>query len=335
MPTFHPVVIATCARRLAAALLLCLYALSSAYASPRLLWVGGAGLPALHSSSGQPLADGYSVCVGTLSEGFDPADAGDVNALADSWITLEDVTTRTESGYPGSFAGSSDCAAFSGKAIYLLVRRTRDGSLDADDWSNVVEYGLYGSSQESWTFPSVGIPPPGNTRMVDSREINQAWHGSLKEGVILLEPNLLASDAQRAFAQWQDSAFSQAVAANARAAQEDPDGDGLVNLMEFAMSLCPNSCDSPAKSLRKQSSIPRGTFGEGAPALSEELVYTFTRRTDVPGLLLRAEVSYDLQHWDAGVTEIIIESNGATQTIEARAVMKPTGTFFRLRSDLN
>ena len=88
------------------------------------------------------------------------------------------------------------------------------------------------------------------------------------------------------YAAWVAQAFAPDPAAADTALAADPDGDGLSNLLEFALQSAPlRPSGSPLER--------EGTGGGG------ELEFSYTVRQDIPGLKARLEHSLDLRTWDA------------------------------------
>jgi len=124
---------------------------------------------------------------------------------------------------------------------------------------------------------------------------------------------------------WQVAHFGSTLAANAASAQ-DPDGDGMSNLYEFAFNSNPNIFSSKSQRLE---------FG------SDKLL--LTRRT-----ASGANLTYTLQEssslvangWTTvtGATEVVVSTSGNFETVE---IAKPAGwvsgarNFLRLKVSMN
>jgi len=105
--------------------------------------------------------------------------------------------------------------------------------------------------------------------------------------------------------------------------EDDPDGDGMPNLLEFATGQHPLNSTTPVQS------FTRGTGGE--------CVFTYQRAKAAvaDGLLFTVQhnASLDPGGWSSlGVTETILSDDGTLQLIEATAPA-PTGSacFMRLQ----
>ena len=102
----------------------------------------------------------------------------------------------------------------------------------------------------------------------------------------------------------------------------DPDGDGVTNLIEYALGLNPNSADV-----------------SGLPAVGQTngfLTLTFTRVNSAIDITYIPEVGGDLINWNSGpsfVSQSVLASNSVFQTIQARDLIPPsaaTSRFIRL-----
>ncbi|MFT6178568.1 MAG: hypothetical protein ACJA1W_000909 [Akkermansiaceae bacterium] len=103
--------------------------------------------------------------------------------------------------------------------------------------------------------------------------------------------------------------------------EDDPDGDGISNLFEFALTMDPTIADS------ELFPVPAYDRGENA------LTVTFTRNFFDPTEFAQVvEVSSDLKNWEAGpsaVTESILTSQNNMQTL--RAVDQTSASIARTR----
>lgn len=134
------------------------------------------------------------------------------------------------------------------------------------------------------------------------------------------------------FAHWQASRFGLAdlqLANAAGAAQSDPDGDGVVNLLEYAFGM------NPFVSSR-----------EGLPKLewendngSRKLVFRYRRLLGNHGLSYVAETSHTLEPWInaasvwTGEEEVLANPDGISETITRRKPMADPqhAEFFRMK----
>lgn len=140
------------------------------------------------------------------------------------------------------------------------------------------------------------------------------------------EPWDLALDlASRTYGDWRTRFFSAGAAA--AGPNDDADGDGAVNLLEYALGTHPN----------KSTSVPRLS----AERLSEGAAMRYTRRR-ASNLSYRVEVSTDLVVWhynDGGGVTWVVHTSPTPLAPELESVAAQRGpalagatrTFFRLR----
>lgn len=109
----------------------------------------------------------------------------------------------------------------------------------------------------------------------------------------------------------------------------DPDGDGVPNLLEYALDLDPHSAN-----VQGQPTVGTLTLGQNS-----YLTLTYTRVTAATGLTYTPQVSGDLQTWnsDKGAVVAVSTANnadGLTQTVVVRDGIPISGggpRFLRLR----
>lgn len=90
---------------------------------------------------------------------------------------------------------------------------------------------------------------------------------------------------------------------------EDPDGDGLPNLAEYAFGSNPLDANSGARPV--VSMVQAG--------VDQFLAVTYSRPTSTSDVTYVVEVSSDLQTWNSGATTVISDfTQGATQTVTTR-----------------
>ena len=90
---------------------------------------------------------------------------------------------------------------------------------------------------------------------------------------------------------------------------DDPDYDGVVNLLEFALGLNPSQVDID--------SLPKLTLESG------QFVFRFTRPNYLTGITYTVQTSTDLITWTASATAPSIESS--TSTADTLKLTLPTG----------
>jgi hypothetical protein len=123
---------------------------------------------------------------------------------------------------------------------------------------------------------------------------------------------------------WRFSKFTSAELADVGLSgdEADFDGDGIRNLMEYALGLEPKTAVTAG--------LPTASFQPGG-----ELALSYTRVKSATDITYIPEVGNDLGAWNSGVafTSVVQTSdNGATETITVKSLIAPAaGQFMRLR----
>jgi hypothetical protein len=120
------------------------------------------------------------------------------------------------------------------------------------------------------------------------------------------------------FRQWQVNNFG-AQANNSQISDPNacPSGDGIVNLVKYALGLDPNVSTS-----------------EGMPILSRDgsnLSLSYNKVACATNIVMAVEWSTDLVNWStAGVTTTVLSDDGITQEIRSSVPAGTTSKFLRL-----
>jgi hypothetical protein len=119
---------------------------------------------------------------------------------------------------------------------------------------------------------------------------------------------------------WRQTHFDSTANSGNAADGADPDGDGLKNLLEYALNLPPNAASRAPAALQ---------------AAGGNLEYTYTRGTAAynGGTTFQVEWSDDLTTWfTTGVVESLISDDGTQQQVKATLPAGSGGRrFVRLR----
>ena len=160
-----------------------------------------------------------------------------------------------------------------------------------------------------------GTPAQSGTFNVSISAVNAGGTGSATLTIMVQTP----------FAEWQERYFTSAELSNPAVSgpSATPAGDGITNLMKFALGLNPNT---------------NGTAGLPTVSMTEVggsqfLTLTYTKSVAADDVTYTVEVSSDLQTWFAGsaYTATVSTSNdagAATQTVVVRD-LTPTGDAAR------
>jgi hypothetical protein len=129
----------------------------------------------------------------------------------------------------------------------------------------------------------------------------------------------------RNFGEWRAAWFPNNTADLDAFGQEDPDEDGIPNLLEYAFDLDPTQVD-----VSRAGALPRGFTASGWAGVS------FRPRPGASDLVYQVEVSDDLFHWRDGaqdVAPVTLAPGDAGQTAYATRFTpdSPKHQFFRVR----
>ncbi len=175
---------------------------------------------------------------------------------------------------------------------------------------------------KTWTLDQA-VSVPGNLTILGS--VNTSGFGLAVNGTIAVGDGATISNVAGSIGYLQRSGpvlpGASYLIANAANDLADPDGDSVVNLMEFELGMDP-SVDSRA-------GLPQVTRVAG------HLTLSYSTPTGVSGVTGVVEVSGDLVHWDSGVgfTEVMSDttSNGI-RTVVTRDVSTSAGRYIRFKA---
>jgi len=125
------------------------------------------------------------------------------------------------------------------------------------------------------------------------------------------------------FAEWRALLFPQDSRGLELFGQEDPDGDGIPNLFEYAFALDPHRADADSAM-----ALPHMTVNSRGPGIA------FRQRTAARDLQYRLEASSNLILWvdDSGETERSgLDAGGQTHFQTKSSGENPAMRFFRIR----
>jgi hypothetical protein len=108
------------------------------------------------------------------------------------------------------------------------------------------------------------------------------------------------------FEAWRERNFTAAQLNNWSVSGDaaNPSGDGIPNLMKYALGLTPNKTASSGLPVLGQVSVSGKTY----------LTLTFTDQAALTDIAYTVQVSSDLQTWQSGTSYAVRTDNGTTNT---------------------
>jgi hypothetical protein len=199
-----------------------------------------------------------------------------------------------------------------------------DGLVDRDKYLNRRDYELSrrtDSGERSYRLASNSVNttlPPGRVAMIVSSN-NLSDHPLARQ----YHEDLFSTPASLSTLQsWRKEHFGSVVGEGRAHEEEDPDHDGLTNLMEFALGSAPLLSDPDYAGLRANPTAELLHF--------EHRINTAATSSGVAAVV---EWSDDMQIWQSeGVTTEVLDTQGQLQTLRHTLPKGPAGRrFLRLR----
>jgi hypothetical protein len=274
--------------RVAAAATLLLAGAARLAAAPASITINvhaGPGEPVLSDATGALLAAGAQVRVGWLDAGFDVAGQGwNPAAVGAAFHELGRTQVRAIFGESGRFAGgiSAEAGEAAGRAITLWIVQTSGDAL-AGAYSNIVAHALVTSSAAHWRFPDPALLPPHNATTLAFGEATQVVLGAAVGGGT---SGVQLARSGRGYSTWSATAFT--AGETRTAAGDDPDGDGVSNLVEFFAGTSPQVANRPPVTVSVES--------QGG---QQWLVLAIDQQPFVQGVAVEIQTSADLVAWSA------------------------------------
>jgi len=251
----------------------------------------------------------------TLRDQFSQIMAGSITWAANGGGSIDPIGLFTATSAGGPFSITASCSSLSSSSSVIVTRapatvslthlsQTYDGS-PKPVTATTLPAGL------SVTLLYDGSPTPpifAGSYSVTATITDSDYQGSATE-TLLIAPD--------AWALWKNSYFTRDEQdAGFAADPEDPDFDGLPNLIEYALGSHP---------LQTTPSLPPIIDSAG-------FSITFTRPASLPGIRYLAEVSSDLITWELLPLQILVPGPFETlQALDPVPVNSPPARFLRLR----
>ncbi|MBN8458528.1 MAG: hypothetical protein J0M04_11890 [Verrucomicrobia bacterium] len=271
------------------------------------------------TGGGAAMDSGFRFELGVFANGFVPTQANVADWVA-NWRPATDSGGQTaravyHSGfrrYEGVFTVESNAAPFTvGATAYVWGFR---GEVGPSEWV------LFRHTAWTWPTASSGGPPgfPLEWEAKDASAVLGTIHSSGSPFLIQSAAVTLVSP-PTTWEQWKAEELSGEAQ---NGPDDDPDGDGISNLLEYVFGLRP-----------KQTGPPPNT---PVALVDGYLRLTVPRRADHPSAVLAVEVSQDLVNWYSGAGHTVVVSDTATALVvrDATAAATPGKRFMRLRVTL-
>lgn len=261
------------------------------------------------TSTGAAMDSSFQFQLGVFAGGFVPT-AANASQWAASWASAQSTSyNATTQAFDDNFTVTGNAAPFTvGAKAYVWGRRTGTTS---DEWI------LF--RHASWTWP---VPNPMNPFPLD-------WNAASASEVILGSinssgnPYLMKSEAVYSYNQWRDN---QLAGEPFNGANDDPERDGVSNLLEFVFGTPPTLPGAPPLTSTSFVDVSGQRYLQiSIPRLRNRLAK------------LTVEVSADLAHWDSGDSFTAVVSDSATSLVvrdKTPAVPGAARRFMRVKAEL-
>ena len=270
-------------------------------------WFSPAGAVNL-TSFGGPMNAAFNFELGVFSGSFVPT-AANVAQWATNWVPAQRLTYNVPNmRFDGQFTVVNNTAPFTvGKAAYVWGFQT---GVASSEWI------LF--RNPDWTWPA---PNPMNPFGMDwNAATATALIGSINSDG---SPFLMKSATVTTWQQWRDTELA---GEPFNGANDDPDQDGLSNLLEFVFGTLP-----------KQAAGPPATPVEIVTSNSQQFQQlSLPRRMDHLATLT-VQVSPDLTSWAAGPSAtLVISDTPAALVVRDLTPLSPSAPkrFMRLKAEL-
>ena len=287
-----------------------------------ILWNSDANAVNL-TSSGQVMGSGFSFELGVFTGTFVPTTANKSDWAANWRVCrrMPNELARTPyelafKRFSNSFTPINNDSPFSiGKAIYVWGFR---GDALSGEWI------LFRAT--SWTFPDANPPVPplalewfAKNAIPIIGSINSSGSPFLMKSAAVTN----AAPPPTTWAQWQIETLS---GEPLNGPTQDPDSDGISNLLEFVFGTSPTTPNAPTDTPLSLVDISGQKY----------LQMTVPRRIDHPASLI-VQVSSDLSQWNSGVTyTVVVEDSSTSLIVRDLTPFNPDSPrrFMRLKASL-
>ena len=280
----------------------------------KIAWYSVAGSTNL-TSAGVPMSAGFSFELGVFSGNFVPT-AANTDQWAANWVPAQRVAYNgPNQRFDGQLTVEDNTAPFTvGKPAYIWGFQ---GGASSSEWI------LF--RNPAWTWPAPAFPPSPFGRDWNAANATAIIGSIDADGSPFLMKSATVTAASPPTL-WQEWCDAELVGEPLSGPNDDPDQDGLSNLLEYVMGTPP-----------KQAGAPTATAVEIVAVASQNfLEITIPRRIDHPATLT-TQVSSDLSNWASGPTATEIVSNSPAALVVRDLTPLGSGApqrFMRLKAEL-
>lgn len=269
-------------------LILALCAAADSSAQDTVLWSSTPDVPNV-TSSGSAMDGTFRFEIGVFTGSFVPSSTN-MGDWAANWNPAQRTAYFTShTRFASSIAISSNTTPFTqGKAAYVWGFK---GDASSGEWI------LFRAT--SWTWPNANSSPPANLSWFakDATPVIGSINSSGSPFLMRSAAVTNAAPPATSFAQWQADYLS---GESLNGPNDDPDKDGMPNLLEFVFGTLPNTAGAPVAT--------PVTLVDG------HLQITVPRRTDRTATLT-IEVSDNLKDWNSGASYTQVVDDGVSALV--------------------
>jgi hypothetical protein len=258
------------------------------------------------TGGGQPMDAGFQFQLGVFASGFIPT-AGNASEWAAHWVTAKATSYNpTTKAFEELFTVTGNAAPFSvGARAYVWGRSTSVGN---DEWI------LFRNS--SWTWPAPNPSDPFATEW-NAASANEVILGSIDSDG---SPYLMKSELVYSYPQWRGV---QLAGEPSNGPDDDPDGDGVSNALEFVFGTLPM--------VPGPSSLATTSFIEISGQNYLQLAMPRLRNRLAR---LTVQVSPDLTQWTSGDAFTAVMEDSAAALVVRDKVAGAARRFMRVKAEV-